>query len=310
MGSGFNPTSSQNNVFFNGKKANITYGSPSELKAIVPDLAGTGPVSITVNGSTATGPVFSYDTSYKVNTFATGFNFPQYLTEDAVGNLYVTNFGDGTVSKVSNTGLVTTFATGLNGITGITADASGNIYVATNNNMNVSTIVRINSSGATTAFANITGYVYGLSIDNSGNIYAANTAYGTICKITTSGAISTFASSLPGVAGLTVGASGNIYAAATANSTVYKITTGGQISVLYRFVTGGASGIAADDRENLFVTVESSVFRINTEGKENIVSNEFQVPRGIIATREGDFYVVNTVNGGTTDGTISKIDIQ
>jgi hypothetical protein len=303
-GSGFNSTSAQNNVFFNSKKANIAYASSTELRATVPALPGTGPVTVTVNGNTATGPVFSYDTSYTVNTFAMGFHYPQYLVEDKAGNLYVTNFGDATLSKVSKAGVVSTFATGLNGVTGITIDASGNLFAATNDNTNVSKIVKIDASGTKTSFANITGYVYGLSIDKDGNIYAANALYGTICKITTSGTVTTFANSLGGAVDVAVSASGNIYAVGTANGTVYKVTSAGEVSILYRF-TSGTAGLTVDGNENLFVTVNNSVFQLNSGGTKNIAPTGFDLPRGIIISSEGDFFVVNTSND-----TISKISVQ
>ena len=188
-GSAFGSSASLDSVWFNGKLAPVINGSTTQLQVTVPSLCGTGNIKVSSDGHAATGPIFTYDTTYTLTTFATGLNNPQYLTIDGAGNLYVTNFGNGTIAKISSAGSVSTFASGLNGPTGITIDANSNIYVSTNNNMNVSTIYKITPSGAVNSFANITGYVYGLTIDNSGNLYAANAGTAAISMITSSGTV-------------------------------------------------------------------------------------------------------------------------
>lgn len=58
-GLGFNPTPAGNSVTFSSIEAEITEASETEISAIVPDSAETGPVVISVDGETSTGPVFS-----------------------------------------------------------------------------------------------------------------------------------------------------------------------------------------------------------------------------------------------------------
>jgi|AntRauTorckE6833_2_1112554.scaffolds.fasta_scaffold00149_11 Tol biopolymer transport system component/chitodextrinase len=60
-GSNFSATASENNVQFNGERAELNSASETELLAIVPGTAATGPVSVTVDGNTAEGPVFTVE---------------------------------------------------------------------------------------------------------------------------------------------------------------------------------------------------------------------------------------------------------
>jgi DNA-binding beta-propeller fold protein YncE len=62
--------------------------------------------------------------------FASGLSGPIDVTNDSQGNLYVTNFNNGTVSKISPQGEVSEFATVLTGPSGITIDAQDNLYVS------------------------------------------------------------------------------------------------------------------------------------------------------------------------------------
>ncbi len=56
---------------------------------------------------------------------------PLGVTSDGQGNLYVANFGNGTLSKVNlTTGAVSQFGSGFSGPLGLVFDASGNLFVA------------------------------------------------------------------------------------------------------------------------------------------------------------------------------------
>ena len=255
-GTGFGSSATLNSVSFNGKTAAVINASSTQLQVTVPSLCGTGKINVSTNGTTATGPIFTYDTTFNLATFATGLNNPQYLTIDGGGNLYVTNFGNGTIAKISSAGVVSTFTGGLNQAEGITIDANNNIYVATNNNLNQSPILKITPSGTVDTFAIVTGYVYGLTIDNSGNLYAANAGTGAISKITGSGTVSTFAGGMPSVTGIAVSSNGNLYATATTNGAVYKITATGAVTAIFTgFSFGAPNDIVTDNNNNLYITV-------------------------------------------------------
>ena len=139
-GTGFNNTLSLDTVFFNGKQAVVTSASATQLVVTVPTGAGTGVVTVNVQGGGATGPVFTYDLSYTVSTLAggnsnlvdgtgtaAGFGVLNGITNDGNGNLYLTDLSLGTIRKVTaDKGVVTTIAgTGM-----VTADADGTLATA------------------------------------------------------------------------------------------------------------------------------------------------------------------------------------
>ncbi|HTI59824.1 T9SS type A sorting domain-containing protein [Mucilaginibacter sp.] len=165
------------------------------------------------------------------NTGATGttngtgttarFNQPAGIAYDAVSNcLYVSDFANNQIRKVTTAGAVTLFAgsaagtagsadgTGsaatFNGPNGIAVDPSGNIYVADQNN---NEIRKITPAGVVTTFAgNTTGgsadgvgtaasFVTpsGLDLDISGNIYVTDRGNYLVRMITSAGVVTTVA---------------------------------------------------------------------------------------------------------------------
>ena len=318
-GSGFNSSASLDSVWFNGKMATVINAGATQLQVTVPSLCGTGSIKVSVDGNAAAGPIFNYDTTFKLTTFATGLSNPQYLTIDGIGNLYVTNFGDGTISRISSAGVVSTFTSGLNGPTGITIDVNSNIYVATNNNLNKSPILKITPPGIVDTFAIVTGYVQGLTIDNSGNLYAANGVPGAISKITSSGNVSTFASGMASISGVALSSTGTLYATGATNGAVYKITATGSVTSIYNgFSFGGPNGIAIDNNNNLYITVfgnntlsqYNSVTKISVSGAISTLTTGLDDPCGLIIDANGNFYIVNSLSGNTLAGTISKLTAQ
>ena len=131
-GTGFNASILLDTVLINGKTATVLSAGSTQLIVTVPSLAGSGTVKVTTGSTTASGPNFDYDTTYISKVFASGLNNPQFIALDSSGNFFVTNFGDGTVSKITANGTVTTFATGLGLPQGIAVDGKGNLYVAGN----------------------------------------------------------------------------------------------------------------------------------------------------------------------------------
>ena len=86
-----------------------------------------------------------------VSTFVgSGLDDPAGLAFDAAGNLYVANYGNNTISKVTPAGAVSTFvSSGLNDPAGLAFDAAGNLYVANYGN---NTISKVTPAGAVSTF--------------------------------------------------------------------------------------------------------------------------------------------------------------
>jgi serine/threonine-protein kinase len=199
------------------------------------------------------------------------FNSPLSVAVDGSGNLYVADYGNNIIRKISPAGLVSTFAgTGATGADngagtiatfnlpeGIAVDGAGNVYVADNGN---NLIRKITPDGTVSAFAgngtagsangNGTGASFnspfGVAVDGAGNVYVADAGNNLIRKITPGGAVSTFAGSgVKGAknatgsgasfntpSGVAVDKTGNVYVADENNNLIRKITVGGVVSTI------------------------------------------------------------------------------
>jgi sugar lactone lactonase YvrE len=198
---------------------------------------------------------------YKNGPLATaGFNQPHDVAVDAKGDIYVADFGNNVIRKISG-GIVSTYSTSTfpnNGPHSIAVDAlSGNVYVAgyavnkvfkvsTNGTVSVlagsGVLGNVNGTGLSASFGQTTG----LTIDTQGNLYVADYyPYSLIRKITPTGVVSTIAGKgtsgyLDGVGtsaafnypvGLALDASGNLFIADRFNQrirTVYLCGASGQ----------------------------------------------------------------------------------
>ena len=150
------------------------------------------------------------------------FNFPQSISTDPAGNLYVADTHNNTIRKITAAGIVSTVAgvapaqstgatdgTGsvarFSGPHGMAADAAGNLYVADTLN---STIRKITPGNTVVTLAGTAGsngsadgqdraarfcYPYGLATDAAGNLFIADTYNHTVRKITPSGVVTTLA---------------------------------------------------------------------------------------------------------------------
>lgn len=240
---------------------------------------------ITMNGKvvTTTPSVLVVETPFIISTLAgvagvTGngttsdFNFPSGVAVDSAGNIYVADFSNNSIRKVTPGGTVSTpygSPTGQAGSTnasgnnalfdqpnGIAVDSSNNLYVAdTKKNL-----IRKISSGSVTTLAG-SGREFklpeGIAVDNSGNVYVADTGNDTIDKITPGGSVSIVAGQTgsPGFSdgaattqalfnapnGLAVDGSGNnIYVADTGNCVIRKISAGVVSTIAGRAPTTGS----------------------------------------------------------------------
>lgn len=326
-GTGFSATAADDNVSFNGKQATVTSASSTQLQAMVPTLAGTGNVKITVNSQTVTGPSFTYDTTYRVSSYADNLASPQYLAIDGTGNLFVSAFYN-EVYEITPGGSITPF-NGFPGPSGVVADDSGHIYVAANTNINTVGYYKGFGAGGVAAIGTGTGFVDGLVLDANNNLYAANTEGSEIDKITPQGTLTVFASNIPNVGGLALGADGSLYA--TTTPATYSLTAGSVVKfspsgTMTTVATGlqfnGRDGLAVDGSNNLYMTCyttespTSYVIEVKAAGTgtvsaaNNIVlTTNVLIPRGITIDQTGNLYVVN-VGTNVDGGTISKLTLH
>jgi hypothetical protein len=228
------------------------------IRKITPDgvvstLAGTGAMFGSADGTGA----------------AARFAVPQGVASDSAGNVYVVDRGNGTIRKVTPSGVVTTLA----GTPGFVGSTDG--------------------LGAAASF----GIPVGVAADREGNLYVADSGlhpcldtcpYGQVIrKITPAGMVSTFA----GTAGMIGSAdgtgaaarfgfpfdvatdgAGNVYVADTYNHTIRKITPATVVTTL-----AGAAGMSG-----------------STDGAG--AAARFNYPQGVAADSAGNVYVADTNN--------------
>jgi streptogramin lyase len=198
------------------------------------------------------------------------FNSPLGVAADKTGNVYVADYGNDLIRKITPAGVVSTVA-GKAGVPGakdgvdtaarfdlpesLAVDVSGNIYVVDNGNNlirkitsdgTVSTLAgsgsagKADGNGAQASFNS----PFGIAVDAAGNIYVADAGNNEIRKITPSGTVSTIAgngtkgakddtgaaATFNTPSGIVVDAVGNIYVSDENNNLIRKITSAAAVS--------------------------------------------------------------------------------
>jgi mucin-19 len=170
-------------------------------------------------------------TGFVNNGVNSEFSFPQGLALDAAGNVFVADYNNNSIRKITPQGVVSTFAgTSTPGFTdgsiaiasfnrpyGIQIDKSGNIYVCDAGNLAIRKItpagmVSTLAGNGTYGFTNGTGAAatfnnpLGIGLDDSGNIFVADDGNNAIRKVTPAGVVTTVAGLGPSSPGFRDGA--------------------------------------------------------------------------------------------------------
>ncbi len=289
-------------------------------KTITPTHTNYNPDGI--GPGTGPGGVTGGDTTGTADSLAS-FNAPTGLAVDVAGNIYVADYGNNLIRKITTNGTVSTLAgTGnqgsidgqgnqasFNGPTSLAVDGSGNIYVADDNNNRirkitpaglVSTLAGADSAG----FANGTGtsaYFFGpsgIAVDGTGKVYVADAGNNLIRLISPAGVVTTFAgngnagatngsllsASFNNPAALALDASGNVFVADLLNNMVRQINTSGTVSTLAGNGNTGSADSAGSAATFYFPN------SLAVDGTGNIYVTE---------------YVTNLIRKITPDGTVS-----
>lgn len=238
---------------------------------------------------------------------AAEFYAPQGLAVDGNGNVYVADYGNNMIRKITPAGEVSDFAG--NGTAGYVEGAA--------------------------ASAEFRG-PYGLAFDTQGNLYVADNGNNMIRKITSAGVVSNVAgktvagytdvtvNATTGVnalfrhpSGVVVDATGNIFVADGGNSAIRQITPAGVVTTVaggtvQASLIGNANGIAIDQQGDLYITDGlGRVIELTSEkllyvlaGNSNVAgfadgtgpAVKFNVPQGIAVDAAGNIYIVDSNN--------------
>ena len=256
---------------------------------------------------------------------AARFSYPTGVAVDGAGNVYVADYYNDTIRKVTPAGVVTTLA----GTAGQYGSADG--------------------TGATARFS----YPTGVAVDGAGNVYVADSDNNTIRKVTPAGVVTTLAGSSgqqgsadgTGAAasfynprGVAVDGSGNVYVADSDNNTIRKVTPAGVVTTLagssgQRGSADGAgaaasfynpTGVAVDGAGNVYVadTDNYTIRRVTPAGVVTTLAGtagqygsadgtgataRFSYPSGV-AVGAGNVYVADqTIRKVTPAGVVTTI---
>jgi len=232
---------------------------------------------------------------------AARFSGPTGVAVDAAGNVFVADWLNNTIRKITPAGLVTTLA-GTAGVFGsadgtgpdaqffypfgLAIDANGNLFAAENGNYAVR---KITPTGVVTTVIPIDAHVYGSSVavDRLGNLYVKDS--GALRKYAPDGT-STFlagvkdtagstdglgaAALFGGTAGLAVDAAGNVLVADRDNNTLRRVTPAGAVTTI--------AGLAPDRSVG------------GNDGDE--ATARFSDLASAAVSSSGDVYVADTVN--------------
>lgn len=237
------------------------------------------------------------------------FNHPCGMVTDPEGNLYVSDYSNHSIRKVTPRGIVSTYAG-----TGQPGESNGHRLSATFN------------------------HPYGLALDAEGNLYVGDVANHRIRIISPDGAVTTLAGKRKGFSdrsgelamfdhpyGVAVDRDRNVYVADSYNNRIRKISPDGMTSTVAGngndgFVDGTGTaaefyvpiGIVIDAQGNLYVGDEgnSSIRKITGEGRVATLAGNgqfsfadgvgrnaaFNAPGGIAIDGKGNLYVADYLN--------------
>jgi sugar lactone lactonase YvrE len=274
------------------------------------DSTSGGSISVTV--TTIAGDEAGYFEYGNVDGTGTEarFYYPYDVAVDSSGIVYVADYENNSIRKITPAGVVTILAGGSAGEggiaegtgtearfynpSGIAVDSLGIIFVADTSNHRIR---KVTAAGVVTTFAgSVAGYLddtgtaaqfsspRGIAIDSSDNIYVIDDNR-RIRKITPAGVVTTLAGngslgSIDGTAteasfrwprDVAVDSSGNVYVADTENHKIRKVTPAGDVS-----------------------TLAGSQYIGDTNGTG--INASFKYPEGIAVDTSGNIYVADTAN--------------
>ena len=176
--------------------------------------------------------------TYNVSTFAgsgifgstdglgtsASFKSPRGMAIDGSGTIYVADYDNKVIRKISPGGLVSTInGTSFGNPSGLCIDASGNLYVA---DASRNVITKIEPGGQVYTFVAGLNKPRDIVVDKTGYFYVTDQGSNTVKRISPSGVVTTLPNT-PGTyhspIGLTLDGRGNLYVADNENGTVKKV---------------------------------------------------------------------------------------
>ena len=254
------------------------------------------------------------------------FNFPIGITPDSQGNLYVADYFNRAIRKISPDATVTTIINSVTSIStnnlylpsAIAIDSSGTLYVTDTGNH---AVYKISSSGSIAILAGKQGQSgsadgngenarfngpTGIALSNNGNVYVSDTSNNSIRMITPAGEVTTInTGAFYSPCQIAFDNTGNLYVADSGNHRIAKMSSSGVVTTVAgkMGVHGSTDGIgtnasfydpyglAFDASGNLFVTDRwnNTIRRVSPAGVVTTLAGQAGIS-GFDSNSPGIFY--------------------
>lgn len=277
--------------------SNVLVENPLEIDSLIPETSGLKFTNL------------KNSTQGEESILGTTGLFPSGLAADSSGNIFVVNYGDNNVTKITPDGVSSIFATTGSEPQHIAIDSSDNLYVTNNGTSNVS---KITPGGVSTILGTTGTFAYGIVLDTAGNSYIACRGTNNVTKITPGGVSTVLGNTGTQVADIAIDSLGNIYTANQGGNNVTKITPGG-VSTTFATTGDYPSALAVDSLNNLFVcnTNDNTISKITSSGVSTIFATGAVMPSNIVIGSDDNIYVAcagdNTVMKITPLGVTSTL---
>jgi uncharacterized protein (TIGR03437 family) len=252
---------------------------------------------------------------------------PVSVAVDAAGNLYIADWGNNRIRRVSLAGTITTWAADLTTPAGLKFDAAGNLYFTESRanrvrriaaDRTLSTVAGNGQAGysgdggpATAAQLNRPTRV---AFDTAGNIYISDMGNARVRRVRPDGVIETFAGTgsrrfygdggpgrgalLNTPFGVALDGAGNLYITDSMNNRVRRLSAQGIITTVAEDLNE-PSGIAIDNTGALYIadTGNNRIRRIDASGNASTVATPtLNAPRGVAIDAAGNLFIADTGN--------------
>lgn len=205
----------------------------------------------------------------------------------AVGDLYVSDTGSGTVFRFTPAGVRTPFISALNAPTGLAFDKNGKCYIAESGSGRISRFPL--DFGIGSVFFSGVGTPAGLAFDRAGDLFVADSFSNAIIRLTQAGVKTTFAAGLNGPSGLAFDRDGNLFVANSNSNTILKFTPGGSKST---FASGlnAPKDLTFDLDGNLYVTDSGTdaILKFAPDGTRTTFATDLFGPFGLAFDGKGN----------------------
>lgn len=218
--------------------------------------------------------------------------------------LFVSEEGNGRVSKIDSSGTVTTFVGGLDRPFGLAIDSDGNLFVLSQGNGYNGTIKKFSPGGGFlgTIATGVTGGE-GLAFDASDNLYVAtnNGSTGSILKITPGLSVTTFATGFATPAGLTFDSAGDLWVMdwgtdPYGEGAFYKVSPAGTVSTIFAPNLNGPLGVAIAPDGDFYFVANTTGWLAKIYGAPTYVIDDLTMvdgPYGVAVNSLGDVYITD-----------------